>query len=70
MPVDYRAIKAECEDKIMRLEVKLAEAATNTTATVSIDKLVDKAVSTFTVRYYIFSSRRIKEARDNKSDIP
>ncbi len=43
-PNDYRIIKAECEDKISRLEAKLAE-ATHTSITVSIDKIIEKAVS-------------------------
>ncbi len=45
-PIDYRTIKSECEDKLMRLEAKLAETTTNTTTTIGIDKLIDKAVST------------------------
>ena len=43
-PIGDRTIKTECEDKLMRLEAKLAETTTNTSATIGIDKLIDKAV--------------------------
>ena len=66
---DYRAIKVGCEDKINRLEAKLAEATTNATVTVSIDKLLDKAVSTLSRLDVIYAQADVTRKREIISSI-
>lgn len=68
-PADYRTIKTECEDKLMRLEAKLAETAMNTTTTVSIDKLIDKAVSTLSHLDVIYTEATVTGKREIISSI-
>ena len=66
---DYRAIKVECEEKLNRLEAQLAEATTHTKATMSIDKLLDKAVSTLSQLDVIYSQADVTRKREIISSI-
>jgi len=63
-PIDYRIIKSECEDKLVRLEAKLAETAINTTTTISIDKLIDKAVSTLSHLDILYTEANVTRKRE------
>nr|MBA2761549.1 hypothetical protein [Segetibacter sp.] len=64
-PIDYRTIKSECEDKLMRLEAKLAETTTtNVSATIGIDKLIDKAVSTLSRLDIIYTEADVIRKRE------
>lgn len=63
-PTDYRTIKTECENKLTRLEAKLAEITTNATTTISIDKLIDKAVSTLSHLDVIYTEANIIRKRE------
>ncbi len=63
-PVDYRTMKAECEEKINRLEAKLAETTTNTSTPISIDKLIYKAVSTLSHLDSIYTEAAVTKKRE------
>ena len=67
--IDYRSIKSECEDKLMRLEAKLAETATNSSTSIGIDKLINKAVSTLSHLDIIYSEGNITMKREIISSI-
>ncbi len=66
--IDYRTIKSECENKLVRLEAKLADTTENTT-TISIDKLIDKAVSTLSHLDIIYSETNVTRKREIISSI-
>lgn len=68
-PIDYLTIKSEYEDKLMRLEAKLAEITTNATTTTSIDKLIDKAVSTLSHLDIIYTEANVTSKREIISSI-
>lgn len=63
-PMDYRTIKSECENKLVRLEAKLAETAVNTTTTIGIDKLIEKAVSTLSHLDIIYTEADVTRKRE------
>jgi site-specific DNA recombinase len=63
-PIDYRTIKMECEDKLMRLEAKLAETTTNTSTTIGIDKFIDTAVSTLSHLDIIYMEASVTRKRE------
>ena len=67
--IDYRTIKTECENKLIRLEAKLAETTENTNKTVSIDKLIDKAVSTLSNLDILYSEVDVTRKREIISSI-
>jgi site-specific DNA recombinase len=67
-PADYRIIKADCEEKINRLEAKLAE-ATHISITVSIDKLIEKAVSSLSQLDILYTKADITGKRQIISSI-
>lgn len=67
-PADYRIIKAECKDKINRLEAKLAE-ATHTFTTVSIDKIIEKAVSSLSQLDILYTKANVTGKRQIISSI-
>ncbi len=62
--IDYRTIKVECEDKLMRLEAKLAETTTNASTTIGIDKLIDKAVSNLSQLDIIYTDANVITKRE------
>ena len=66
--IDYRTIRSECEDKLLRLEAKLAETTANST-TINIDKLIDKAVSTLSHLDVIYSEANVTLKREIISSI-
>lgn len=68
-PTDYRTIKAECEDKLVRLESKLAETAATTVTTASVDKLIDKAVSTLSQLDVLYTEATVTRKREIISSI-
>ena len=68
-PAVYRTIKTECEDKLMRLEAKLAETATSTTTTCSVDKLIDKAVATLSHLDVLYTEATVTKKREIISSI-
>ncbi len=63
-PIDYRTIKSECENRLVRLEAKLAEAAVNTTTTIGIEKLIDKAVSALSHLDIIYTDADVTRKRE------
>ena len=67
-PVDYRTIKKECEDKLVRLEAKLAETSANNIS-ISIDKLIDTAVSTLSRLDLLYSEADTTKKREIISSI-
>lgn len=68
-PIEYRTIKSECEDKLMRLEAKLIETTTNATNTIGIDRLIDKAVSTLSHLDIIYAKASVTVKREIISSI-
>ncbi len=68
-PIDYRTIKTECENKLTRLEAKLAENTTTASSTISIDKLIEKAVSTLSHLDIIYSEANVIKKREIISSI-
>ncbi len=68
-PADYRTIKSECENKLMRLEAKLTDTTASTPTTISIDKLIDKAVSTLSNLDIIYTEANVTRKREIISSI-
>ncbi len=68
-PIDYRTIKTECENKLIRLEAKLAEKTTTAITTISIDKLIEKAVSTLSHLDIIYTEANVTRKREIISSI-
>ncbi len=61
---DYKAIKAEAEERIMILEAKLNDFTANTAATVDIDNLVYKAVENLKKLDLLYLNADITRQRD------
>ncbi len=61
---DYKAIKAEAEERIMILEAKLNDFTANTAATVDIDNLVYKAVENLKKLDLLYLNADISRQRD------
>ena len=68
-PLDYRTIKTARGNKPIRLEAKLAETAGNTDKTVSIDKLIDKVVSTRSNLDILYSEVDVARKREIRRSI-
>ena len=61
---DYRIIKNNCEEQIHRLEAKLSEIATKSIAANSIEKLLDKAISTLSHIDELYEKADIDKKRE------
>lgn len=60
--IDYHTIKSECE-------AKLAKTTTNTTTTIGVDKLIDKAISTLSHMDIIYNEASVSRKREIISSI-
>lgn len=57
-------MKSEFEDKLVRLEAKIADTAVNTTTTIGIDKLIDKAVSNLSRLDIVYTKANVIRKRE------
>jgi len=60
---DFKALKLESEDKILRLEAKLANISSKPLMRIGIETLVDKVVTSFSKLDELFLSAEIKKQR-------
>jgi site-specific DNA recombinase len=61
---DYRTIKTEIEEKLVRQEARLTEMTTSVGSPVNLEKMLDKAVSTLSNLDVIYSKSDINQKRE------
>jgi len=60
---DFKALKLDCEEKILRLEAKLANVSSMPLMRIGMETLVDKAITSFSKIDELFLSAEVKKQR-------